>query len=201
MNNDASTASDLDRIFRKPHLWAVGSGSTIDKDLGRFSDLEASRFVMRNSDIADDFNRNGYILSGGSGILDETPEIETKTSDVVYINRWAVDIKRAVDAGDIKGARSLLSRLTPTEIQRYRLSAWKELLDIPKPMSGDAGGGTPLGKLVSVICPDNLDKYRGKWVALGNDGVLGSNRSKLALYRALKAENKLLDATFMYIGA
>jgi hypothetical protein len=110
------------------------------------------------------------------------------------------EIRALVEAGRVSEARRRLAELREEGVAIPWLAAWEKAL-VPGRVRVLASHG-PGGTEQSMAWLRAFgDKYRGHWVALRGDELLGSHASRVELHRDLTQRGLLDEALFVWLDA
>ena len=124
----------------------------------------------------------------------EVPENSTLPIEFdEYIGR---NIRILVESGQVSDARLLLSSITFGISSK--LDNWRRVLAIPKAKSEKVATGIDIKQNSSWIL-NNSGNFKGKWVALKQGILLGSDKSRIELHRQLTLSGKIKGSTFFKI--
>lgn len=104
-----------------------------------------------------------------------------------------------ISKGYTSEARRYLSLLKPSEADSPKIYYWRKVLAEPmaKPAQ-DATGGDIKKDLIWL--KENSSKYSGKWVAIKNGTLVGSDSSRIILRNKLKVKEQLKGTMFFQCG-
>lgn len=105
-------------------------------------------------------------------------------------------IKHLVENNFIEDARNVLSTIQPGTFTA--VDNWRKVLSEPKAeVEKSATGGQT--RKNALWLQNNSEKYKGKWIALKNNTLMGFHESRVELYRSLKKDGKLAGTMFFRI--
>jgi len=105
-------------------------------------------------------------------------------------------IKCLVEEGNVTEARKEIARVPPDTSEL--LNRWKLVLSEPRGRLHERASGGSL-KQNLLWLQENSRQYPGRWVALKEGQLLGSNPSRLALRTSLKEAGDLKGAMFFRV--
>lgn len=109
------------------------------------------------------------------------------------------EIKTLVESGRVREARRYLLGLRMSMEGRPEIDVWSQVLAEPVVISEHGATGGDLG-INTAWLKQHASEYQGRWVALKQGVLLGSDKNRTELHRRLKSAGKLFGAMFARLG-
>jgi hypothetical protein len=119
-----------------------------------------------------------------------------KSEEERSLNRKEKQIREAVQKGDIREARKMISEIHP-HLSKV-LDGWGRALTEPKGTLKGTSSGFSLKPNI-VWLKNNSNQYKGQWVALRDGALLGNHANRTRLRAELRRLNKLKGALFVKV--
>lgn len=108
------------------------------------------------------------------------------------------EIRRLVQNGSVEKARLVIQAAKISNNYTSRIAGWERVLAPPRTIVTEGSTGKNMS-LNSEWLRENYDNYKGRWVALRDGQLIGSNPSRKELQLELRKKGQLAGSIFIKI--